>query len=491
VCARDTVTLLGGKVGGPATPEAVRVVVVAAPSIDLAGRVVDERGEPCADAGLWLHLAQPLGASSRLDLGDTLELRRWATTDGDGSFGLRGLPAADGVQLRVTCRGFRSQEIALAKGLGPWLELTLERDTSGRILIGGIVVDAADGGAIADARVNVGSVRTETDELGRFELAVDRARLVDPLFACKAGYAPSDAIDLSEFAPDPTGSLAPVQIELSGPALDIRGSVRHQDGRPATGWRVALADGTPSVEAAIRPAWIEDIAGQRESWQETDLDGRFALGGLRDRRYVLEAYDPRTLVYIESQPIAAGTSDVVMVVGEDALGAPLSGVVVSRGGAPLGGVEVTAHLRRQMRKGLWTIAGQSLRTDWDGRFQFGPLPRVNCGLSISGSGVVPTTVALEPNADALRVVVERLLPIRLEIEGSDVELLRALDSTGSPLPFFLAAGFSAGELDASQYRGQVVSVMERTTCIVAIQGDREVRRVAIPADASGIWTCKL
>ena len=58
-------------------------------------------------------------------------------------------------------------------------------------------------------------------------------------------------------------------------------------------------------------------AAIKDALAATAQDGRFRLGGLSERTYCLLAYDPASLLAVQSDPIAAGSTGVVLRVPAD------------------------------------------------------------------------------------------------------------------------------------------------------------------------------
>ena len=112
----------------------------------------------------------------------------------------------------------------------------------------------------------------------------------------------------------------PLLLEFSARAMSISGRVVDPNGAPVPGMLVTLVDPTRGgADASLERLSAPPVELPHGALSRCGADGSFAIGGLVDRRYRLRAYDPETLVSVESEEIAAGTTGVVMTVDADSL----------------------------------------------------------------------------------------------------------------------------------------------------------------------------
>ena len=187
----------------------------------------------------------------------------------------------------------------------------------------------------------------------------------------------------------------------------------------------------------------------------TDDDGRFAIAGVAAGRYVLEAQKPAWIIgrYGASRP---GRPGIPIVVNESATvqglriamsrGAAISGTVLSRSGAPVPGVVVSAVGARGRSPDT------EVTTDDEGRFRlFGLAP---------GEYAVLATLRIGPST----ALMEMTSQTQAQVEAS----LR-----GAPIPAAGTVGY------ASVYAPGVVSRAQAMTIKLAAEEERDGVTVAL------------
>lgn len=185
------------------------------------------------------------------------------------------------------------------------------------------------GRPVAGAMVFHGPASVLSDAEGRYRFPTAPVQPT-ALVAVARGYRPTRVE-----APR-TRLGRPVDVVLSGEALSISGVVVDADGAPWPNVTVEIADGTP-CDATEAPAkgpppppglMAETVASGAETAIVSDADGRFRIGGLAERSYLLRFH---ALGLSEPQAIraVAGTNLVAQLPITNP-GPPLDGLARSR-----------------------------------------------------------------------------------------------------------------------------------------------------------------
>lgn len=465
-------------------------LLVVAPAIELAGTVAEAAGSPLAGARLCFEvpLAAFVGFPAILD--GTVQTAFDSVSGQDGRFVLRHVPATEGGRLSVSRSGYRSLERAAPGESHSDLWLELEPLGAKDPWLQGVVVHA-DGTPAKGARVRLHDLATKTDADGRFGLEQDWASPEAPLVAALPGFQPallpdSGALMQQDFPPPF------VRLVLGGPALGIQGQILGADGKPCRGWQVSLRDGTVITPSQVPFDLAEDLARGKKVATKSDKQGAFELEGLLARNYVVQAYDPDSMLMLRSDPIAAGTEDLVLRVPADAMLKRLAGVVVGRDGAPLAGVRVETRLITAESGGAQSYDnGAGATTDAGGRFELEQVPTRYVSMQVDGDGVIPDTFALERvwNGGEARLEVARRCHFRVELgaetkadEDGSADGISALDFEGNRLPLYLfqGGGWSASHDVALAGLGtNTLAVSEDIRTLVFYREHVELRRVAL------------
>lgn len=446
-------------------------LIVVAPALRLAGRVVDDRGEPVGGASFsWSATSMGIvGFPHTLEETSPLP-SRWSAAR-DGAFVLDA-PKLHPARITVTADGHRDGFLAVPEEGRTDLVVELVRESavveelvSEPTLFG--TVRLPGGAPARGAFVGLGSARTQTDDDGRWELRrPDWVAEGSVLAARLEGYQPAVVTDPATWS---GGGLrvGPIELVLPGLELAIVGRVVDADGAPLAGWAMGLVDATP-LDASTIPSPSVEGGGKRAV--TTGPDGGFRLGGLRDRAYVVRAHDPSTYLSITSDPLPAGTDDVELVLPADALLERLSGAVVTHGGVPVAGAEVRLRfVLARIRGGMsWDDAAKA-HTDEDGKFLLERVPRRGLLVTVTGRGIVDLSVEPEGgelDQRPLTLVVWRRVDVRCDFSGMDPipDAVRMLDERGEPLSIEArsASGWSSStRLGLQQGRSAVVSVSEQ------------------------------
>jgi RNA polymerase sigma-70 factor (ECF subfamily) len=223
--------------------------------VALAGRVLNDRGEPVAGADVEIG-------------GDHTELGSWTRTASDGSFRFEDLePGTIEVGAESDC-GTASASIRLQGAPGD--ELVWEAVLSEHVALHGRVVDES-GAPLGNCRIEVFDqampaegepefAMADTDAMGKFEATNLHARPhVVHVFA--PGHYIFPSATLHDAVPG-EGDLEIVVEAARMPSICIAGSIRGEDGLPATGVQIL--------------PWLSTHTNG--TYGTVDASGRFELG---------------------------------------------------------------------------------------------------------------------------------------------------------------------------------------------------------------------
>lgn len=386
---------------------------LAGPSVHVTGRVLHEDGKPAAVGVSFYCPADRLpGFGQKLDQHDG-ELRRMAITNSDGYFDLGFVPRLDGMQITAINNDHLSASIEATKIDGPVLLTLRDPQRSARDGLKGTVYND-DGSLAVGAQVIFGQARGKTDANGQFAVRV-RSFDFEPdsaLMAYAEGFQPAieERFGVRYKAnPEITASL-----RLGGPALSIAGRVVDAAGVGQPAVRILLGDGVPFGNQNYN---IESVIGGRRMRRVlTDRKGNFTITGLQRRNYIVRAIAEKTLLVLESQPVAAGTTDLVLTAPTDPFYEQLEGQVVDRHGnsIALANVRIMTEVERGHR-GYMSASrpGGHATTDEEGKFVLMDCPKRNVYLSVFGEGVVDQRFDLEDEKLPLRLVAKQQLRFRI------------------------------------------------------------------------------
>lgn len=360
------------------------------------------------------------------------------------------------------------------------------------------VVRHSDGRPAVDALVMLHLERTRTDREGRFELRTNARKwfrhvvasdLHVKLCAGLPGFQPA-VLDRFEERLEPWQDVRDLELVLPGPALSISGIIVS-----GGNWEVELRDGTEARPLVMPIIFAEHLGAERDVFRDVAFsvadDGTFRIGGLLPRAYVIEAWDRTVPVMIRSEPIAAGTNDVVLEVPADEF-RPLAGCLVDRDGQPLAGLDLTVRLdvRVSFQGQHNSMYGEEATTDSEGRFRFeSPVATSHATLLVEGLPIIPLrrpTRELTGRKD-LVVTAERRAALVVEF-GADAasdparvpDALEVLDEGGERLGLDVYDPDHA-HVETGSFRMRVrpqrtVSVSERGRTLVLLRDDEVLER---------------
>jgi len=449
----------------------VEPTLVVAPAVRSTGVVRETSG--AVVVGAAVRLLPPEDFLNRFDQPLVHSDLRWwsATTDTNGGFELDACPAIQGACLSVFKPGFepgllpaplqdRAAEVVLSRRAGP-----------GPGLLSGRVV-TPDGAPVEGAWVSAGGSVGITDCRGEFALDASSA---DELRAVFPGYLPA------ELAGNVTRRREYVELVLGGPPLSIEGVVRDAEGKPRPGIQVWLDNPTLLGSTGRTPLMVEGVltgaavepellgcrssalerAGRQRScsrrtlprstatfsWTTTDDAGRFRVGGLLDREYALEAFDPITLESLALTNLPAGARDLELTFPRDGVLPRVSGRVLGPAGNPLSGVTVQVghdafEPNTRGAEGdlelLVVRTGAEVVTGPQGRFAFSAVARRGVFLRFTSDRTAPLQLELDEAIDPseLEVSLARIRHLRVQLEEpfDRATAVAALDADGERVP---------------------------------------------------------
>ena len=456
---------LGAPPFGPRALPCDRVVCVV-PREALEGIVVDRDGAPLEGVRVEIAL---FGSLFELPISapDLLSFSRAAVSGRDGKYRIEDAPVAEAVQVNARRRGSAYE---YRRGLADL------RAQHGRIVfhygqdqaqvLHGEVVDE-NNRPIEGAWIDVGPkdhqrqfpmqgfVQLRSDAHGTFEFPID-ARESDVVMIVAASGRMSETVEPQGSPTLPSSWPSPLVIRLDRHARTLRGRVLDEQGRPLPNAWVDMIDGTPwgfvqRVDETLEPVSLftwEALAAGRDWTQHVavDAEGRFELGELAERTYRLVAFDERSLHSVLSEPIAAGTDDVDLVIDTASNRERIGGRVIDSSGAAVPGARITLgaivplslDAAGQVKDGT----GLSLEViaDQDGHFEFRGMSAQADQLSVEPPATrwFPCygSLAREHDLEHIMLVLPRVTFVQLELSdealGSDGDqtFVMALDERG-------------------------------------------------------------
>ncbi len=540
VCDEHLTTVLAA-VCSAGAGQSERVIVVA-PKLEWAGRVIDENGKPLAGVRVESRLPRDFRTSFAHNLDHSTERGWFAETAADGRFTVLDVPRVAGMDLFATSEGFVQAQMPAPEFSNKSIEIVLRRPSAAPGTVSGEVVDA-HGRGVGGARVSLDQRTTLADERGRFAIEIPKGGAKQPIMAIKIGYQPATETLSSAVQSGTEGASEYVVLHLGPPPLSIEGQVVDADGRGLAGMKVWAGDVTFFGDVDEIPANVEGVlAGaatradieriMREakepmdpmkilqerpticwSFVQTDGSGRFKIEGLLDREYTLVAMDPETLLRVDSAPIRAGTKNAKIELPARLYLDHLSGRVVSRAGKPIAGVNVTPttdvmtiHPTPNSTTSFHSAA-KPVVTDADGRFAFHRLPRERVYLQVVGENILPVQYGRPKRGDGagdglanaskqelddilITAPLRYHMQIELAPERADLaDRFRVVDESGNALTINVFEGSSHMSTDEGEIhdgKSRVVAVTEETKTLVLLKGLKEIQRVPLALAASGV-----
>jgi protocatechuate 3,4-dioxygenase beta subunit len=529
LCAEPKLATVLAGLCGP-TARKTEAIVVVAPKLVLAGRVVAEDGRPLQDASVALALPKDFRKSFAEVLDDSEE-RGWiARTDARGAFDLPDVPEVDGARLRVELEGWPAHEEDAPQSTRRDLEIVMRQPRAEPGAVSGQVLDH-DGRPVADARVALGPSLARTDERGAFTMRVPDGGTKSSWMAVKRGYLPAVEPPSAAVETGTADGSEFVVLKLGPPPPAIEGRVVDRHGDPLAGIKVWPGELTFFAKLEEMPTQLEGLlAGAADRaevdkllrslgpdsnpmdvlmgtpttfWPfvKTDAQGRFRLEGLLDREYSLVAMDQETLLRSTSDPIRAGRKDVELLLDVDAVYPRVAGRVVSSSGAPVPRVTVAATCdvittkEGPGRESTFHSQGKVATTDAEGRFVLERVPKERVYLRLDGEDILPLEYGREDprgiagpshgEFESLELRVQVRYHFQVELTGPEAKTadeIEVLDGAGGQIPINLFTGNSRRTTDSVELKegkSDALVVPEDARTLVLLSKGVELRRAPL------------
>lgn len=408
------------------TAEDAGLEIALEPVGGLEGRVIGADDAPIEGAHLRVRARE-------LETFRTLADRR-TSSDNEGRFALRALPAGYALDLDVRLEGYLRHEAMLsplAPGATRALTVALERAPllearvvrpNGRPVEGAVAL----AGSVQEAGRFIAEPYTayRSDAEGRLAIPIDRGG-VWALHIRSAGWAHR--------------VVRPIEVGGSAeehPRATDLGELVMEPGEILEG-RVIDPEGLPIEGARVAPFWIDGPlfwSGDQTGEVTTDARGRFEIAELRagERASLSVERTGFRRKAVDSLEVPADGS--IAVVLEPAFG--LRGVVVRNDATPIPGASVFGG------------SGPPVETDAAGRFELDGLARggVTLLVTLPDGGTISHDVTL-PTSEGVRVVVDRLRALAGHVLRADRTPLTGVEVRAIQLPSDAFA--AAARTDAS------------------------------------------
>jgi len=452
------------------------LTIVVAPSVRIAGIVVDTDGRPIAG----VPISATLGTEVRpriervLDRCVDAEFETWSADD--GTFALDRAPLAPSAHLELTARGYRGLKLSVEEA-SRTTRFVLEQTRTGDVLEG-LVVDELDR-PIAEAVVWLPSWSVVTSSDGTFRIETWRAEDLPPgtvpeLTAAASGRLQGSLQALSADWRSRAAWPSDLRIRLSGATERIAGRVLRADGTPVADVQVGFAPPEP------------------EQVRATMFDGSFLFGGnpvdsgagrfetprVAPGTYRLRVFDPHTLDLLVTEPIRTGVDDVELRMPERGLWPALSGTVVDRRGAPVPGADWIVERDDPLADAPATLESAWHQATAAGRIEHPPLSRDVHTLCVKAAGMAEwhRFELSELVGHDFRVVVPIGCQARVEVGAAwgDVDKVGLVDLAGNRSPVVFTHGNVAwGDREIPIHDGRSQTFVALDDCVELVLFDGE------------------
>ena len=393
-----------------------------APTQNLGGVVLDQRGRPIAGAIVSSSINTRLLDSLPPQLSFEGHAYSHAFSDDNGEFHLWGGPVWEHLSVTACAKGFHNQRVQIDPAQSGWLRFELKANEF--VTLSGHVL-GPEGKPLAGALVCRGPAQVATDASGSFRIETPRHLGRMSLVAKAPGYVPvfttTDPLisDQEDF-----------RFELSDPTLNLRVRLIDGDGLPIEGYEVHLFD-APDVATGVHGSF-------EEAGFLSDADGSLELRELLPRNYILAILDPETLALHLTEPIPAELGFIEIPVPAPAVIPWVHGVVLNGKEQPMPGVKVSWYVATSNLQWPRKRMGESVRTNDRGEFVFTRLvPRATLQATPEGDTTIKLSPerwnrAIGPTGDGtIRFVVNVLAYVHVNAPTALAkDKIRALDARG-------------------------------------------------------------
>lgn len=432
-------------------------LLVLVPAVELAGQVTDAEGRPLEGVGL------SISCDWKRDFPDALVGTSgfdWlkSVTDAEGRFEHKDLPAGV-AHVRFEKEGYETKDIEVGTSDESGLQVVLVSRSERPLVLTGWVLEPA-GAPLARALVGLGERTVEADDEGRFEFTFSDESTLGrnhDLFAAKPGWRTKVIEGFGAKLLDDDDRQLEFEIVMDGQSLAIQGRIVDAAGSPAKGIHIylwgeqALMGGRSAEEFAVPAdnATLNvgmDPGGALRVWALSGDEGYFRLEGLGDREYKLRLFDRERHAALTTEPIQAGSEQVLLSLPADFVRERFQGRVVDLAGRPVVGAAVNPMLVTFVGGGFVRqgIGNHDVRTDDEGRFTLRGISRRDLSLMVTGEGILLSThdvPALDPGTD-FEISVERQCHFRLILTDADQKPLQfdVLDARGEQMQIVSQGG---------------------------------------------------
>ncbi|MEM7309017.1 MAG: sigma-70 family RNA polymerase sigma factor [Planctomycetota bacterium] len=480
----------------------MEALVVMAPRLTVSGRVVDAAGDTLAGASVRFVPGSEWRASLDLILDGSMQ-QVWFPRWSDDTFELAGVPQLRGARIRAAFEDWPTAEIELPSYSTDDLVIRMVPPAPKGDVIRGLVLDEL-GKPVADARVALGPLEAKSRGDGTFELERPK-RGGASLVAAAAGRLPARLEDPAGPDAHECGWPAHVELQLGSPPLAIEGVVLDAQGQPIAQTEVWIDDPTYFGKVDEYLSFVEAVTqgergDPRSGW--TDDHGRFRIGGLERRDYVLGAFELSTMRVIHEHNVAAGRTNVVLRFDDDAPKTTITGRVVDASGVPVEGVLLSPsrilYRRRYPFRGIEpstaSFSGTDVTSDAAGRFAFESITPDIEAVHVGGETVLPERHDLPDGADrsALELVVQLRCHLRVDSVGPHTSATRfaLYDGDGDLLNAFefeARRARSIVRLPIVDGKSSVYAASDRCRAVALFDAEgRELARQGVELSGTGV-----
>ena len=467
------------------------LTIVVAPSVRLAGIVVDTAGAPIWSAQLSVSIGMPLRTRIPRVLDRCVEAKFETMTPDDGTFTILAAPCVATARLVIRAPGHRTLEVPVDEARHQD-RFVMERVVAGDVL-DGVVVDQ-DGAIVAQAVLVLHdhSVVTRPDGTFRIELwrIGDLPKGTLPVLeVASSHHLPGKARPLADDWRKRGAWPVPLRVQLGGAVQTIRGRVVRADGTPFAQPWVSFV---PPEPEQIRPTVFDSLSSRMAvaapaADAPNPENGEFETARVAPGRYPLRVFHPTTLEVFVTEPLATGPAPVEIRMPAAATWPPLRGVVVDRRGDPVPGADWLFERDDPTPGATEPFTGPWQHATPAGAIEHPPVSRAVRTLCVKAAGMaewVRVDLASLPRVDDCRIVVPIGCQARIELGPNwpNVDRAQLLDGAGALSPVVFTNGNTATgtrRIALKEGRSQTFQALDDVTTLVLWRGEQEVARFPV------------